>query len=507
MLERNVVFKDFRNKIRVALVYPNFYVVGMANLGFQIVYNILNSLENVYCERLFLDFDRSLETNSKLGDFDIIAFSWQFELDALNILKILHRNGIPLRREERKQLVIVGGPCTVNPYPLKRFIDVFLIGEAEANVIPFIERFEIRKNAGNFSDVEGAYISALDNPTKRAYLKNLNSYHPVIQIMSPETAFGETFLLEVSRGCARGCRFCMGCFISRPPRERGLENLKEIVNRGIAANNPKKITILGASVSDYSQIDKLCKFLLEKNLQISIPSLRADNLTAAIVDAMVKSGQKSLTLAPESNERLRAVMNKKLSDGEVSSAIKLALEHGIKKIKLYFMIGTPGEKLEDIYDVVNLVKKIEGNVRLSINPFVPKPHTPFQWFGFEEIAALNKKRKIFEKLRSCSFENFKEAFLQATIARGDEQLSRIIEKAFYHGGGMGAFRRAFREEGVEFNRYVKERAPDEALPWDKIDAGVKKKYLIEEYEKSLRGEVSDSCKDGCKKCGVCNGGI
>ncbi len=489
MLERNVVFKDFKNKTRVALVYPNLYTVGMANLGFQIVYDLLNSLENVYCERFFLDFDRSLETNSRLGDFDIIAFSWQFELDALNILKILHRNGIPLRREERKQLVVVGGPCAVNPYPLKKFIDAFLIGEAEANLIPFIERFD-KKNIECFSDVEGAYISALDNPAKRAYLKNLNSYHPVVQVMSPEAAFGETFLLEVSRGCSRGCRFCMSGYIFRPPRERSLENLKEIVNRGIKANNPKKITLLGASVSDYSQIDELCRFLLEKNLQISIPSLRADNLTTAIVDAMVKSGQKSLTLAPESNERLRAVMNKKLSDEQVSSAVNLAFEHGVEKIKLYFMIGTPGEKLEDIHDVINLVKKMRGNLRLSINPFVPKPHTPFQWFGFEDIASLNKKKKMLQKLRNCSFEDFKECFLQATIARGDEQLSGIIEKAFYYGSGMGAFRRAFREEGVEFTRYVRERALDEEFPWDKIDAGAGKEYLRREYEKSLRGEVS-----------------
>jgi len=507
MLERNVVFKDFRNKIRVALVYPNFYVVGMANLGFQIIYDILNSLENVYCERFFLDFERSLETNSKLGDFDIIAFSWQFELDALNILKILHRNGIPLRREERKQPVIVGGPCAVNPYPLKNFVDAFLIGEAEANLIPFIERFELKKNVKSFSDIEGVYVSALDNPTKRAYLKNLNSYHPVVQIMSPETAFGETFLLEVSRGCGRGCRFCMGGFISRPPRERSIKKINEIVNRGITANNPDKITVLGASVSDYSQIDELCRFLVKKNLQISIPSLRADNLTTIIVNAMVKSGQKSLTLAPESSERLRIMMNKKLSDEEMNSAVKLAFEHGIEKIKLYFMIGIPGEKLEDVHNIARLVKKMKGKLRLSINPFVPKPHTPFQWFGFEEIVVLNKKKKVLQKLRSCSFENFKESFLQATIARGDEQLSRIIEKAFYYGGGMGAFRRAFREEGIEFNHYVKERTPDEALPWDKIDVGVKKKYLIEEYEKSLRGEVSGICQDSCKKCGVCNGGI
>ncbi|MBU2560454.1 radical SAM protein, partial [archaeon] len=216
MLERNVVFKDFRDKIRVALVYPNMYRAGMSNLGFQTLYRLFNDMENVYCERFFLDFEHSLETNSKLKDFDLIAFSWQFELDAMNILEILQRSGIPIRREDRNVMVIAGGPCTVNPYPLKKFIDIFFIGEAERNLQQFMDNFVAGAGVEEFARIEGLYVSKIDNPTKRAYMKNMDDYYPTLQIMSPEAAFGDAFLLEILRGCPRGCRFCVTGFTTRP---------------------------------------------------------------------------------------------------------------------------------------------------------------------------------------------------------------------------------------------------------------------------------------------------
>ncbi|MFQ6105774.1 MAG: radical SAM protein [Candidatus Hydrothermarchaeaceae archaeon] len=487
--ERNIVLKDFRKKIRIALVYPNLYRVGMSNLGIQIIYDILNSMNDVYCERFFLDFERSLETNSPLRDFDIIAFSYQFEPDIFNILKILHRSELQLEAG-RKNLVVAGGPCTVNPYPIKKFLDIFFIGEVEANLPAFIEQY---KKSRDFSDIEGVYESRADNPVRRVFLDDLDSYYPVTQIMSPAASFGETFSLEVSRGCARMCRFCMACYISSPRRERSLEFLKEVVDRGIKVNKPSKISILGASVSDYSRIDELCRFLGEKNLPISIPSLRADNLSSTIVDTMVGSGQRSLTIAPEADERLRYLMNKEMSDEQIINAAKLAYRHGVKKLKLYFMVGNPGETSRDIRGIVAFVKRVkkEGvrNIKVSVTPFVPKPHTPLQWAGFEDVAELNKKIKVLRKelagVSRVEAESTKVSLLQAIVARGDEKLADIIERAFYYGGSMGALRRAFRECRIDMTSYTREREVDEALPWDKIDIGIKKSFLADSY-KSLR---------------------
>ena len=494
MLERNVVFKDFRDKLRVALVFPNLYIVGMSNLGFQTLYRLFNDMDNVYCERFFLDFEKSLETGSSLADFDLIAFSWQFELDAMNILEILHRGGIPLRREERDKLVVVGGPCAVNPCPLRNFIDVFFIGEAEANLAPFMEAFSRGCDVEEFADIEGLYVSKLDNPTKRVYLKNLDDYYPLVQIMSPKAAFGEAFLLEVLRGCPRGCHFCLTGFTTRPQRERSLGKLREITNEGIAVNRPEKISLIGPNVSDYSRIEELLEFLSEKGLEVSVPSLRADTVTKEIVDSLVKTGQRGITLAPESTQRLRCLMNKHIKDEQFIDAAKMAFNGGIENIKLYFMIGTPTETKEDIEEAVSFIKKLrseaKGKFRLSINPLVPKPHTPYQWLGFEPISSLKEKMKTMKKAGlPTEAEDFKEAFLQATIALGDEKLSEIIERAYFYGKGGGAFRRAFKEEGIAFDYYTKEKDLDASLPWDKIDVGIKKNSLKREYEKSFNDDA------------------
>jgi radical SAM superfamily enzyme YgiQ (UPF0313 family) len=493
MLERNVVFKDFRDKIRVALVYPNLYRAGMSNLGFQTLYRLFNDMDNVYCERFFLDFEKSLETGSSLADFDLIAFSWQFEFDAMNILEILHRSEIPLRRDERDNLVIVGGPCTVNPYPLRNFIDVFFIGEAEANLAQFMEAFSSGCDVEEFANIEGIYVSKIDNPTKRVYLENMDDYYPVVQIMSEKAAFGEAFLLEILRGCPRGCRFCVTGFTTRPRRERSLDRLKAIVDEGIGVNNPKKISVIGPTASDYSHIGELLEYLSGKDLEVSVPSLRADTLTREMVEALVKTGQRSITLAPESCQRLRFVMNKRISDEQFIDAAKMAFKGGIENIKLYFMIGNPTETKEDIFEVVSFVKRLKkeakGKFRLSVNPLVPKPHTPYQWLGFEQAGSFKEKLKMIKRAGlPMEAEDFKDAFLQATIALGDERLSGVLERAYFHGKGMGAFRRAFKEEGIPFDHYTKEKAQDAPLPWDKIDVGVGKSHLKLEYEKSFRGE-------------------
>ena len=489
MRERNVIIKEYRKKLRVALVYPNLYSVGMSNLGVQLLYDLLNSREDIYCERFFMDFNKSLETNSLLQDFDVIAFSWQFELDALNILKILHRNRIPIRREMRNQLVIAGGPCTVNPYPMRNFIDLFYIGDAEVNLLNLLYAWNEDKgkdNLENLADFRGIYVSEKDNSVDRTYFKDLDSYHPTNQIMSSASAFGKSFLLEASRGCSSRCRFCMGGYITKPRRERSLKRLIEITNEGIKSCNPDKIAVLGASISDYSQIDNLCHHLLNKSRQISIPSMRADSLSSEVLKSLVSSGQRSITLAPESSQRLRCVMNKGINTSDIFDATKLAFDLGIKRIKLYFMIGLPGETKEDIKEIINLVRGIKGRVKLSINPFVPKPHTPYQWVEFADQGILREHTNLLKKeFSNCVFENPKKSFLQATIARGDESLGRILERALVYGFGLGAFRRAFKDEGMNYNHFTSAKDLDDPLPWDKINVGVKKNRLNREYTQAF----------------------
>ncbi|RLF61092.1 MAG: radical SAM protein [Thermoplasmata archaeon] len=471
--------------IKVALVYPNLYRVGISNLGFHIVYDLANSLEYVSCERFFLDRNLSIETGAKLGDFDIILFSWQFELDCLNILEILHRNGIPIRRNEREQIVAVGGPCSVNPMPLKRFVDIFFIGEAEVNLIPFLELYaEVGKDIESFTDIDGIYVSDIDNKVKRVYFRNLDDYYPRIA-EAQDSSFGDTFLLEISRGCNRGCRFCMGGYIFRPKRERSLDKLKEIVDRV----KKKKICLLGASVSDYTNIEELCEYLSSRNFLISAPSLRADTLTEDMVRYLVKSGQRSITLAPEANERLRRVVNKNISDEQILRACDICFRAGIKNFKLYFILGIPTEDEEDIKEEAELVKKIKGKIKLSINPLIPKPHTPFQWIGLDSISNVKYKVKLLRKIlkgrAKIEVENLKKSFLQATISRGDEKLGEIIEKAFFYGKGLGAFRRAFKECNMEYGHYTRELSLDEELPWSKIGIGISEKFLKSEYKKAL----------------------
>jgi radical SAM superfamily enzyme YgiQ (UPF0313 family) len=507
--ERNAVIKDPRGKIRTALVFPNLYRAGMANLGFQTIYDLLNSRDDVACERFFLDFEKSLETGSPLKVFDIIAFSWQFELDVLNILKILDRSGIPLKRRDRNQLVIAGGPCTVNPYPLREFIDIFFIGEAEPNLHGFIDAYTNGGDIQTLEEIPGLYISEIDNPTYRVFLEDLDSYHPIYQVMSSGAAYGESFLLEVSRGCGRGCRFCLGSFITRPPRERSIGYLKEVVKEGITACEPEKFSLIGASVSDYSEIEELCDFLSGKGREISMPSLRADSLNNAVVDTIVSSGQRSITLAPETNQRLRDRVGKGLTDEEIEKAAALAFSRGIKTLKLYYLLGLPGETDDDVLEIAGFVKRlkksVQGKIKLSINPFVPKPHTPLQWAGLVDSQTYKKRLQLLKKEAGVEVESedYKSAFIQATIARGDERLGEVLERAFQYGGGTGALRRAFKEAGIEFNHYAGERPLEEPLPWSRIDTGVKTGFLASEFEKYFRGEPSPICKKTCKRCGVC----
>ncbi len=484
ILEKNVFRKNPKGKLRVALVYPNLYKVGMSNLGFRIVYDMLNSLDYVYCERFFMDFERTLETNSPLRDFDIIAFCYQFENDLLNIVEIIDKYDI------WDKVKIAGGPCTVNPYPLKKFVDYIFIGEAEANLIDFIDAFI---EDGEIEKIDGIYISEKDNKTRKVSMKDLDEYFPVAQISSENTAFNDVFMLELSRGCMWNCRFCMGTHIFKPRRERSLEKLIEILERGVEINKPKKISLIGASVSDYSKIDELSDFLMgyaERGIEISAPSLRADTIKESLLELLAASGQKTITIAPESSEDLRYMLNKRISNEDLLKACKMAKKFGIKKIKLYFIIGLPneGEKdLKEIAEIVEDIKKLGLWVKVSVNPLIPKPFTPMQFSAFEDVKVLRKKMEFLKRnvKAEIEFEDLKSSVIQAIIARGDEKLGDILLKAYRYGKTFSAIKKAFKEFKIDFNEYLRERSLEEELPWEKIDIGINRSFFAKEYERML----------------------
>ena len=512
--ERNAVVKSIRGRLRVALVFPSHYRAGIANLGMQVLYDLLNSQEDIYAERFYLDVERSVETRSPLRDFDVIAFSWQFELDALNMLQILRRSGIGIRRERREQVVIAGGPCAVNPSPLERFVDAFFIGEAEAGVLEVIEALRGRKKGEaleELAQLSYVYVPGVNEGARRVYMRDLDAYFPSAQVLSEAGAFGESLLVEVARGCARGCRFCMGGYIFRPRRERSLARLEEILIQGVEASKPERIALLGASVTDHSRIDELSELLAQINLEIAAPSLRADTLTESFARALARSGQRSITLAPEACEQLRFAANKHMSNPQILAAARLAKEAGIKNLKLYYILGFPGETEEHIKALAEEVREIKRetglSLRLSVNPLVPKPHTAMQWFPFPEPGSLRMKLRMLRRalagVARVEGESIKGAMLQAVIARGDSRLGEVLERALHHGGGFSAWRRAFKEVGLSMRGYLAERKPQERLPWEKIDVLVSRGYLQEEYRRFFEGRTSPGCFSGCRRCGVC----
>jgi radical SAM superfamily enzyme YgiQ (UPF0313 family) len=512
--ERNTVIKSIHGKLRVALVFPNLYRAGIANLGMQILYDLLNSRDDIYAERFYLDVERSVETRSPLRDFDVIAFSWQFELDAVNILEILRRSGIAMRREEREQVVIAGGPCCVNPSPLERFVDAFFIGEAEAGILEVIEAVRGRKKEEALEELAKLgymYVPGVNRGATRVYARNLDAYFPTAQVLSDAGAFGESLLVEVSRGCGRGCRFCMGGYIFRPRRERSLARLEEFITQGIEASKPDRISLLGASVTDYSRIDELAELLKQLGLEVAAPSLRADTLTRSFVEALVKSGQRSITLAPEACERLRYAVNKDMSNSQIHAAAKLAADAGIRNLKLYYILGFPDEGEEHITALAEEVKALKRetglSIKLSVNPLVPKPHTPMQWFPFPEPSALKRRLRLLHKalagVASIESESVKSAALQAAIARCDSRLGYVLEKVLSYGSSFSAWKRAFRDAGLSMEGYLEEISVDAELPWEKIDVLVNKRYLLEEHSRFFEGETSPRCFPRCRRCGVC----
>ncbi len=478
--EINPFLKGWRKGLRsVALIYPNRYVGGISNIGLQYIYAEINSRDDFICERFYIDvFNglRSVESGRSLKDFDIALFSLQYEEDYFRAVKILKESGF-------KGLKIAGGPCCMlNPKPILRFFDAFVIGEVESGNI--IDTILEAKSKDDLIGIEGIY-TGFEDKVKRIKPKKLD-FHLRQQIVG-EGAYGRCILLEVGRGCVRRCRFCVVRQIYSPPRWRDIRLLLDVAEnyRGVV----NKVALIAPSVSDHPKVKELIARLVDMGFMVSPSSIRADTVDDELMELLVTGGLRSFTIAPEAgSEKLRDILNKDINEEDVLNAAKIAREKGIGSIKLYFMIGLPTETDDDIRELIDLVRKVKNivpRVSVSINPLVPKPHTPFQWLpytGFKDVRKgmkeLNRRSKIIKrglsKIADISIEKVEDFALQTILSRGDEEVGDLIDI------GRPTLKTA---EKLGFLKYLEEIPADKELPWDFIDHGYKKDRLIEEYEK------------------------
>ena len=543
-----------------ALVYPNSYRVGMSNLGMHIVYRLLNERGDTACERFFLPERRSLEryratgtplmsleTQLPLFRFPLVGFAISFEMDYFHVLDILSLGHVRLlagERGERDPIVIAGGPCaTFNPEPLHLFFDAFVIGEGEAILPAFMDAYLGARAEGctreetlsRLARVPGIYVPSLyrhaysgdgrlsgiqpigDAPERvsRQWVRDLDAHPAGTAVVTSDAEF-DLYLVETARGCGRHCRFCMAGYCFRRPRNRSLPALMRDIEA--AKKYGKRIGLMGAAISDYPWINELCAGILDAGLSMSVASFRADSVTRELVEALAASGLKTLTLAPEAGSaRMRSIINKGIEEEHLFRAMEWGLAAGVENYRLYFMIGLPFERQEDIDAIPGLALRLRermdahgsrGMLTLSLHPFVPKPFTPFQWSPMAPRrwmdSAIKGIRRALSRQRRIEViaDSPREAEIQGVLARGGREIAGALLAA-HEAGGAGAFLRVLREAGIDAERIRGERARDAVFPWELLDMGVGRDYLLRELERAECGECTPKCFDGCTRCGVC----
>lgn len=543
--EDHTVFKDHGGRIRVALVYPNTYYVGMSNLGLHVVYGILNGMDDVVCERAFMPESEdeqvyakggatlsTLESGSPLSAFDIVAFSLCYEQDYVNVLKMLRWGGLSLRREDRKEgapLVIAGGICVFyNPEPLADFFDLFLVGEAEVLLEGFLALWKSARDAGSSreeffraaSRLPGVYVPSgytvsysedgligsfdclpgYPGAVVKQEDRSLSARPATTQILTPNTEFGHMYLIEANRGCGRRCRFCVVGYVAADARFPSKEQILTSVRRALATHG--RVGLVGPSVFDHPDVEEIVEEAVALGAQVSISSLRLNSLSERLLEALGASGHRTITLAPEAgSERLREVILKQATDEEILEKVALVAKGGFPNLKLYIMIGLPTETDTDIEELVSLTKRCKhtmlaaarkkgslGRVTLSVNPFIPKAHTPFQWDAFCEVKSLEAKLKTLRRALGkvpnveVTYELPKWSYVQAVLSVGDRRVGRLLERVVETGGDWG---RALRNHPINPDFYAyRERSYEERLPWEHIISGLPKEKLIAQRERA-----------------------
>jgi radical SAM family uncharacterized protein len=548
--ERGTVYKPWGGKISICLIYPNSYHVGMSNLGFQTLYHYFNSEEDIVCERAFLpdpedlqEFHHtqtplfSLESQKPLSEFDLLAFSISFENDFLNILTLLTLSRIPLESRLRENinypLVMAGGVAVfLNPEPISDFFDLFVLGEAEEVIKEFLEvyrnlfsekrRMEKETLLKKLGGIEGVYVPKFYHLTygedgkietmdpepgvprriRRRWIKDVDRYPTRSILLTPDTEFKEMALVEVNRGCPRGCRFCAACFVYHPFRNRSLPLLESLSKEFLLKE--QRIGLAGTAVSDYPHLLPLCQSILSQGGGVTLASLRVDAITPALGQYLREGRERMVAIAPEAgSERLRKVVRKAYTDEEILKSVQMLVENGLFQIKCYFLIGLPSETDEDIKAIFLMARRIRHqilstqkgqkerwNLVLSVNPFIPKPATPFQWVPMEEVSELKRKLKMIQKgiqgergMRMIH-DLPKWAYIQALLSRGDRRVGKILAGAHRY---QGDWAKALRETSINADFYVyRRRDLNEIFPWDFIDHGISKEKLKEEYLTAMK---------------------
>ncbi len=581
--ELNAIYKKVNEEtLRFAFCFPDIYEIGMSHLGMKILYGLLNTLDNVYCERVFapaIDMEEKmrkgsiplwgLESRNPIKDFDFVGFTLQYELSYTNVLNMMDLAGIPIyswERDEDDPLIIFGGPCTYNPEPIADFADLIVIGEAEEVIVELLELYKSHKNGSynkkdflyDSSKIPGVYIPSLydveydDDGLIRSFtpkyegipktirkriIKNMDkAYYPKEMIVPYLDVVHDRVVLEIFRGCTRGCRFCQAGMVYRPIREKSIDILKYLARELLLSTGYEEISLSSLSTSDYSDLQALVRELIDeyegRQIGISLPSLRLDNITLGLLEEIQKVRKTGLTFAPEAgSQRLRNVINKGINEKDLTEAAQKAFKLGWGNIKLYFMLGLPTEKLEDLKGISELAfkaidlyyqtpKELRNkrlNITVSSATFVPKAFTPFQWESQISLDEIHKRQEFLgEELKNkhinYDYHDPRTSLLEAIFARGDRRLSKALELALKRGLKFDGWKehfdynkwqKIFEDIGIDPEFYANRRREyNELLPWDHIDIGVTKKFLIRENEKAKNGKITEDCRINCSGCGI-----